>query len=156
MSPSLSELYKFTLLVHVFIVQCLAKVYSPTILSHIAWGAGFLDGIGRRLQELENSLADLADRFTYGSTAPESVAGGLANIRDMSMYINTSCLSLQWQCSKGNSVSHWESMTVLLSSYTCRCVCVHISYICATQCKHHPFACAIVVPTHTYYTYRLW
>ena len=35
---------------------------------------------------LETTLLALADRFSYGSTAPESVAGGLANIRDMSEY----------------------------------------------------------------------
>ena len=35
---------------------------------------------------LETTLLALADRFSYSSTAPESVAGGLANIRDMSEY----------------------------------------------------------------------
>ena len=61
-----------------------AVIIYYLLLYFIAWGAGFLDGIGRRLQELENTMAGLADRFLYGTTAPESVAGGLANIRDMS------------------------------------------------------------------------
>ena len=46
---------------------------------YTAWGAVVLDGVEKRLQSLEDRLAGLADKFMYGPTAPESVAGGLAN-----------------------------------------------------------------------------
>lgn len=78
--------------IHVSIANKFCIYYTnreaSNILIMVAWGAVFLDSIEKRLQDLEARLSALADRFTYGPTAPESVAGGLANIKDMSKHIH--------------------------------------------------------------------
>lgn len=56
------------------------------MLLSTAWDTAFLDGIGERLQVLETTLSVLADQFISGHAAPESVAGGIAIIRDMSKF----------------------------------------------------------------------
>ena len=74
----------------------LAAVLCSCLSTNIAWGAAFMDGVEKRLQDLEAKLGKLADQFLYGTAAPESVAGGLANIRDMSKYSYTTvslCIS---------------------------------------------------------------
>ena len=56
------------------------------LISIAVWDSAFLEGISQRLHSLEVSLAQCADRFICepAPSAKESVAGGLANIRDKS------------------------------------------------------------------------
>ena len=49
---------------------------------YIAWGAVFLDGVERKLGELENTLGSLADKFLCGTTTSDTTAEGLTVTKD--------------------------------------------------------------------------
>ena len=56
------------------------------LISNAEWDSAYLEALSQRLHTLEASLAQCADRFICEPlpSAKESIAGGLANIKDKS------------------------------------------------------------------------
>ena len=60
--------------------------YLCVTLSLLAWGGVFLNGVEKRLEEMERTLDGLANHFLIGSTAHEGEAGGQPVAKGMSEF----------------------------------------------------------------------